>query len=68
MTALDLQAELERWINWNENASEPVDFRTVIKEQEEKGVSEQEVRRTLKEMGFIVDDYGVLSKTRKMTW
>lgn len=62
MTALDLQAELERWINYNENTIEPVDFFDVINELGEKGVSEVKVRRMLRTMGYIVDDYGVITR------
>lgn len=65
MTALDLQAELERWINYNAKASEPIDFFNVLEELLEQGVQGIEVRKKLKEMGFIIDDYGVLKKRCK---
>lgn len=62
MTALDLQAELERWINFNESSPEGVDWFNVLDELLQQGVQGIEVRRTLKDMGFVIDDFGVLQK------
>jgi len=64
MTALDLQGELERWINYNEATpdADGIDWFNIIKQLALQGVSDIEVRQKLKEMGFIIDDYGVLQK------
>ena len=64
MTSLDLQADLERWINFNESAGEPIDFREIILDYEIEGITEVSIRRKLKEMGYIIDDYGCLTKVR----
>jgi len=62
MTAVDLQAELERWINFNASSNEPVDFFDVIHDLSQQGITGLQVRQELKNMGYVIDDYGTLQK------
>ena len=54
--------ELERLIDENNALISPIDFLIVIKDFEQQGISETEVRRHLKKIGFYIDDYGMLKK------